>query len=441
MAYSIARANASGCALWGRNVKEAEVRVEKVLTSKGMTGYYFDDLAAIKAGAQMDGFFYLGKPMTEGHARIRQPGESISIMLILEDGTVAYGDAVAIQYSGVVGRDPVLLADRYIPLIEEEVAPRLEGRELINFRQLSEEFDILEVNGQRLHTGIRYALSQAFLDGLAKIQRKTMAEVVALEYGTEISKKPIPVLAQSGDDRYIGADKMILKRIPNIPQGLFNQVSKIGNRGELLLDYVRWLKKRVERFGEPSYRPTFHLDVYGTVGAVFDNRVNEVADYLTRLEELAKPFPVRIEDPIDIGQRSGLIEVMNSLKRSLESRGSGVEIVADEWCNTLEDVKAFVDADAAHMIQVKSPDLGSLHNSVEAVLYCKRKGVAAFLGGTCNGTDQSSRVTVHVALATQADLIYNKPGMGVDEGYMIVFNEMQRTLTLLQYTGGKAAST
>ena len=410
------------------------MRIKKALVSRGLSGFYSDDLAAIKAGAQQDGFFYPGKPLTEGHSKIRQPGETMSIILILEDGTVAFGDAVGIQYMGVVGREPILLADQYIPLIKREVLPRLAGTELTTFKQLSEEFDTLQVNGQRLHSGIRYGLSQAFLDALAKTQRKTMAEVVAQEYGTEISRKPIPVLAQSGDDRYIGADKMILKQVGAIPHGLFNHVSKVGPKGELLLDYVRWLKERVERFGEPGYQPTFHLDVYGMVGAIFDHRLGEIADYLVRLEERARPFPLRIEDPIVAGDLLRQIELTGALKKALAERGSRVEISLDEWCNTLEDANAAVDAGAVHMVQIKTPSLGGLHNSVEAALYCKRNGAAAFLGGTCNGTDQSSRATVHVALATQADLIYNKPGMGVDEGYMIVFNEMQRTLKLLQYT-------
>ena len=34
------------------------------------------------------------------------------------------------------------------------------------------------------------------------------------------------------------------------------------------------------------------------------------------------------------------------------------------------------------------------------------------------------------AMATQPDQILAKPGMGVDEGYMIVYNEMQRILAL-----------
>jgi methylaspartate ammonia-lyase len=412
--------------------KELVMRIKKALVSRGMGGYYFDDYTAIKGGAQQDGFIYPGQPMTAGHRKIRQAGETMSIMLILEDDTVAFGDAVAIQYMGVVGRDPILLSDRYIPVVQKDVLPRLEGRQLTTFRQMSEEFDSLEINGHRLHTGIRYGLSQAFLDALAKSQRKTMAEIVAQEFGTKISTKPIPVLAQSGDDRYVGADKMILKKVDAIPQGLFNNVSKVGQAGEVLLDYVRWLRGRVEKYGEPGYRPTFHLDVYGIVGNVFGNDADRIADYLIQLEKLAKPFSVCIEDPIVAENRESQIELTAALRRALEHRGSAVEISIDEWCNNVADTEAFVDARAAHMIQIKAPSLGGFQNSVEAVLYCKRHGVKAFLGGTCNGTDQSTRVTVHVALATQADLIYNKPGMGVDEGYMIVFNEMQRTLTLLQ---------
>jgi methylaspartate ammonia-lyase len=407
------------------------MRIKQALVSRGLGGFYFDDYTAVKAGAVQDGFMYPGQPMTAGHRRIRQAGETMSIILVLDDDTMAFGDAVAIQYMGVVGRDPVLLADRYIPVVEQHVLPWLKGRQLTSFRQLSEEFDALEADGAPLHTGIRYGVSQAFLDALAKAQRRTMAEVVASEYGTEISRTPIPVLAQSGDDRFTGADKMILKKVDAIPQGLFNHVSKVGEQGEVLLDYVRWLRKRVEEYGEPGYVPTFHLDVYGIVGDIFANKADQIATYLIELEQVAKPFPIRFEDPVVMDNRQSQFELMRALKDVLAERGSSVEISLDEWCNTVEDTVAAVDMGVAHMIQIKTPSLGCFHNAVEAALYCKQNGVAAFVGGTCNGTDQSTRVTVHVALATKSDLIYNKPGMGVDEGYMIVYNEMQRTLALL----------
>jgi methylaspartate ammonia-lyase len=109
-----------------------------------------------------------------------------------------------------------------------------------------------------------------------------------------------------------------------------------------------------------------------------------------------------------------------------------VQLVVDEWANTLDDIRIFVDAQAADMIQIKMPDLGSVHNSVEAVLICKAGGVGAFLGGSCAETDLSAKAAVHVALAVRPDIMMAKPGMGVDEGIMLVRNEMARTLAWIQ---------
>ena len=409
------------------------MKIKDIIVAPGLTGYYFDDLEAIRhGGAQIDGFMYIGNPITSGHTKIRQKGESISIMLILENGEVAFGDGVSIQYSNVVGRDPVFISAKYIPIINREIIPFLKDKKITTFRKMAEEVDSLEPNGKKLHTGIRYGVTQALLDAVGKMRRVTMAEVVSEEYGTTISNELIPILAQSGDDRYIGADKMILKSVPVIPQGLFNNISKVGEKGETLLNYAEWLKKRVIEYGEPGYHPRFHFDVYGTIGYIFGNDVEKLADYLVKLEEVLKPFLLTVECPLDISDKNTLILSMKELRNRLEIKNSKIWICADDWCNTLEDIKDFVDASAAHMIQIKTPDLGGLNNTIEAAIYCKKNGVKAFVGGTCNGTDQSSRVTVHVALAVRADLVYNKPGMAVDEGYMIVFNEMQRTLALLR---------
>ena len=83
------------------------------------------------------------------------------------------------------------------------------------------------------------------------------------------------------------------------------------------------------------------------------------------------------------------------------------------------------------MIQIKTPDLGSVGNTAEAVLYCKKIGIGAYLGGTCNETDRSAQVCVHIAMAANPDQVLAKPGMGVDEAYMIVYNEMRRILAVL----------
>jgi methylaspartate ammonia-lyase len=199
------------------------MKIKDVIATPGLTGYYFDDLEAIRHGeAKLDGFIYVGDPVTEGHTRIRQKGESISIMLVMENGEVAFGDGCSIQYSNVVGRDPVFLAEKYIPVINSEIKSFLTGK------KIAEAIESLEYRGAKLHTGIRYGVTQAILEAVSKMRKITMAEVIAEEYGTKISDHLIPVLAQSGDDRYVGADKMILKSVPVIPQGLFNNIKKIG---------------------------------------------------------------------------------------------------------------------------------------------------------------------------------------------------------------------
>ena len=91
------------------------MRIKEAIAAKGMGGYYFDDQAAIKMGAVQDGFIYRGKPVTPGFSAIRQKGESILIMLRLEDGQVAFGDCAAVQYSGVGGREPIFWRKTIFP--------------------------------------------------------------------------------------------------------------------------------------------------------------------------------------------------------------------------------------------------------------------------------------------------------------------------------------
>ncbi|MBE6644364.1 MAG: methylaspartate ammonia-lyase, partial [Ruminococcaceae bacterium] len=398
------------------------MKIVNVVCSAGRTGFYFDDQRAIKGGAAHDGVFYVGAPVTEGFRAVRQAGESISVMIVLEDGQVAYGDCAAVQYSGAGGRDPLFLAEEFIPLIDKYIKPELVGREADNFRELAKMMESIKIDGKRLHTAIRYGLSQALLDAVAKATGRIMCEVVADEYGCTVSETPVAIFTQSGDDRYDNADKMIIKEAQVLPHALINHVeTKFGKNGELLADYVAWLRDRIlENRANSSYMPAMHMDVYGTIGAVYgNNNYVAMADYIEKLGEIAKPFKLHIEGPMDCDStREAQIEALAGLTAELDKRGCDVKLVADEWCNTLEDIKLFADNKAGHMIQIKTPDLGGINNTIEAVLYCKEKGIGAYQGGTCNETDRSAQVCVHCAMATKPDQILAKPGMGVDEGYM-----------------------
>jgi methylaspartate ammonia-lyase len=413
------------------------MRIKKMICSTGLTGFYFDDQLAIRQGAEADGSRYTGEPATPGFSSVRQPGESISVMILLEDNQIAWGDCAAVQYSGAGGRDPLFLAADFIPVIEEYVAPHYEGREVTTFREMASELADIRVAGKKLHTAIRYGVSQALLDAVARSEHMMMCEVIAREYNLTITDELIPIFSQSGDARYDNADKMIIKGVPVLPHALINNVSKLGKKGENLLAYMDWLVKRIREIRpEESYQPIIQIDVYGTIGIAFGyENIDAMADYLAKLEVAARPFSLRIEGPLDAGSRADQIKYMAELTSELDRRGIVVELVADEWCNNLEDVKAFADARAGHMVQVKTPDLGGLDETIAAMLYCKNNGIGAYLGGTCNETDRSAQICVHVAMAVAADQLLAKPGMGVDEGIMIAYNEMQRILALRKAGG------
>ena len=409
------------------------MKIVDVVCAPGRTGFFFDDQKAIKSGAVSDGAAYIGETMTPGFKSIRQAGESISVMLVLEDGQIAWGDCAAVQYSGAGGRDPLFLAEDFIPVIEKHIKPALVGKEADNFRELTKMMEAIEVNGKRLHTAIRYGVSQAILDAVAKASKRLMCEVVADEYGTTVSEEAIPVFTQSGDNRYENADKMILKGAAILPHALINNVdTKLGRDGSILKEYVCWLRDRIIKLrANENYNPVLHIDVYGTIGQVFgDDNFVAMADYLAELEEAAKPFHLRIEGPMDAGEREKQMLCLKGLREEVDKRGINVELVADEWCNTLEDVIYFCDNKAGHIAQIKTPDLGGVNNTIEAVLSCKERGFGAYQGGTCNETDRSCHVCVNCAMATKPDQILAKPGMGVDEGFMLVYNEMNRIMAL-----------
>src|ERR1700693_1885593 len=104
------------------------MKIVDVLCVPGLTGFYVDDQAAILAGAGHDGFDYVGKPITPGFTSIREAGQSLSVLLILENGEVAQGDCAVVQYSGAGGREPLFNSAEAQELIIKNVVPVLKGR-------------------------------------------------------------------------------------------------------------------------------------------------------------------------------------------------------------------------------------------------------------------------------------------------------------------------
>lgn len=415
------------------------MKIRKVICAPGRSGYMHRDLMAIKAGAKQDGFLYQGKPVSPGFTdRIVEPATVISVMLELEDGQIAFGDCADVILAGVAGRDPAFNAKDHVDYLRSEIAPLLVGRDVGKFRANADQMDKHQRNGKPLHTAVRYGLTQSLLHATALSHKKTMAEVIAAEYGSTISKKPIPILASGHRDEWLQLDRIITKRVELLPHASFNVVKDhIGEKGEKLHAFVKRVASRVKEIGDADYKPTIHVDVYGTLGELFDMKIEPMVDYIGTLNEASAPYPLLVESPVIAATQRAQIEAFREARALLKKKGIPVGLIADEWCNTLEDIKLFADEKCADYVQIKTPDLGGINNTIEAVLYCKAHGMGASLGGTANETDHSARICTHIGLACQPDFMLSKPGLGVDEALMIQTNEMARTLAILEARGAR----
>lgn len=400
-------------------------RIERVTATPGVSAFFADDQAAITAGAESDGFAYADSPETAGFARIREPGESLLVELSLSDGRVVRGDCAAVQYAAAGDRDPLFRAADHVEAVETRLGDALVGREATALSRNSAVLGEADV-----HSAVEYGLSQALVAAAAAARRTTRTHVLADTLGTEPATDPVPVFGQSGADRRRTAEKMLLKRVAVLPHGLFNSLETVGPDGERLVEYLSWLSDRATELGSSDYRPRFHVDIYGMFERLFGPPYDRpaVTAYVRELERAAAPYPLQLEEPTIADSRTNQIAAMATLRDALADAGVGVDLVADEWCDSRADVEAFVDAGAADLVQVKTPDVGRLLESGRAVEYCAGTDTRAYLGGTCNETTLSARASAHVGLATDAAQLLAKPGMGFDEGYAVVTNEMRRTL-------------
>lgn len=403
--------------------------ITDIILAPANGAFFYDDQAAIRGGLEHDGFAYRGSPVTRGFPSVRMPAAALSIGLLLDDGGVVWGDMVSVQYSGAAGRDPLFEREAITSITRDRLAPRLLGRDAADALG---NCDYAFAAEAELPLAIAYGASQALIAAAAHARRVTMAEVIAQTFDLAPPTKPVPLFAQSGDERYLNVDKMVLKRVDILPHGLINSREKFGPDGAVFLEYLRWVAARATELGGADYRPTLHFDMYGWIGLGYSDEPVQIADFIARAADAVPEHQLHIEAPADYASKPAQIDKYADISAALDKLGSSAKIVADEYCNTLADVQDFCDARAAHLVQIKTPDIGSLFDTARAIAYAKAAGVGAYCGGTSAETDVSARACVHVALALRADMMLAKPGMGVDEGITIVGNEQSRTLALIR---------
>ncbi|KAJ5181777.1 Methylaspartate ammonia-lyase [Penicillium cf. viridicatum] len=415
----------------------------------GLSGYFHKDLQAVKLSPNYDPLVDNVAAVTPGFENVVQAGEIISILIRLPNGAVAIGDCADVIFSGAASRDPLFIPAQHLPFLNTAIRSWLLKCDVSIFRPNAVKVDApwQALGNKRLHTAVRYGLTQALLSATALVWHCTISEVISREWMVDISTQSVGILASCHRNDQLQLDRMIMKQVALLPHASFVHVNDIGPKGQTLLEYIHSVSKRIQQRGSSKYRPQLHFDVYGTIGDAFID--DEIPEFLQLVERAAYPYDILIESPIVAVSQEAQIKRLCQLKKGLNARNINVKIVADEWCNTLQDIREFAEANAVDFVQVKLPDLGSLHNSIDAVLYCRSQNIGCCLGGSANETDISARITAQVALATQPDFLLSKPGIGADEGLMILTNEMLRTLALVdtfdcvreQNVHGTAAST
>jgi methylaspartate ammonia-lyase len=391
--------------------------------SAGIGGYYWRDQEAIAQGAPRDGFLYKGSPITPGFDKIIQVSSAVLLTAVADDGREIHGDCATVNHAFRSGRQGLPFADELISQAEGPLQEWLQSCELSRFRPLAQQLDRIELHGNKLHMALRYGLSQVLLQAVAAERRVTMAEVLADEFGLKLARRPAPLLGSCGGSWYENVDKAILRELPFFPQTAMVRLDQL----DALPEYAGWIAQRLRDIGRPGYAPTLHYDLHGLLSVRVKDDIDAAVKYLAEVEK-ASGRPVLFEDPLDAGNKKDQIALNKELKAALRKAGSGIRLIADEWCNTREDVEEFVASGCCDLIQIKMPDLGGVDNTVSACMTCTKGGVGIYLGGSCNETDLSARVSSHVALVVGPTEFLDKPGLGVDEGVMIVTNEMTRAI-------------
>lgn len=291
---------------------------------------------------------------------------------------------------------------------------------------------------RRLQAAIRYGVSQALLEAVALARGSTMAQVVADEWGLAPPEVLVPICARCAYKHRREAERMILHRIASLPHASIDDVAQqVGADGGHLTRYLRWLTERIAALGGEQYRPAIHLDLAGALGQITEHHPGHMLGHLHAWWLAAQPYRLRVEDPVLLEDGQAQMEALGTLHDYLRLRKIDVELVAGRATGTHDEVAAFLAAQeaggrlATDMIHVRMPELGSLHNTVDAVLACQEAGVGVLLGGSTAETEIAARAAAHVALAARPDLILSRPGPDVGAAASLMRNEMARTLTYI----------
>lgn len=395
--------------------------------------------------------------------------QSISVGLIIDDARPVWGECVVDSRHQEAGVYSSYDADLAITALRQRVVPLLEGRSLDDFQALmasvdafretavitrqpsEEQSGVISRRGfltgklqsdlsreqitvtRPFHPAIRYGVSQALLSALAWVRGQTLTEVIAAEYNLPLSLSPPSLHLDIGADELTPDASILSNPIQSLGYSLsgHNPRKQFGPNGERLQRFVRQLTNLLDSVTEPSYCPALHLDVSGGLGQLFDNDAGRILGVLYGLEQVAKPYQLRVTDPVLLADPQMQRALMRQLMDYTRMRRLNLELAASKSINTLADVEAYVEAGAAHMLELSFSRLGSVHQVIQAIRTCHHRKVAVLLRDNFATAVATPPLACHVALAAQPALIAATWKSRERQDLTVLYDEMARTLAWL----------
>ncbi|MFZ0547657.1 MAG: hypothetical protein WAM60_19575 [Candidatus Promineifilaceae bacterium] len=317
------------------------------------------------------------------------------------------------------------------PITADSPPPRRSRRELlVSLINLEEE--IREVVKRPLPLELRNGVSQALFSAAAIVEGVSNVEAVSRLYSLEAAKTPLPTHLLF-DDLPNPNDPMLMRTTAvsfGLAVGDDDPIKELGQNSVRFQNRVRQLKNRVVRYhNHNTTQPetAFLFDLKGGYGPLYEYQMGQILGALNGLEQVTKPYPLRLVDPVILDDRADQIAMMKELQSFVRIRKMNTALIARSWIETADEIHLLADNDCCSGVLLDMSQLGTLHRTVELALAAKERGLMVILAGVSGG-GKPGKAAVHTALALKPALL----AVGAGE-YAAVSDEMNRTLAWLEY--------
>lgn len=362
-----------------------------------------------------------------------RPGEArqwqLSIGLTLDHFGTYWGDALVqdVNWSAVA--------------LQQFLTSLLVGRPFIDPLSLIADIESWLDEPQHPHPplppAVGYGLSLAIMRAEAQRQNRALAatlnDAYQLSPAVGIDDSPTRLLAEVHD--FAATAALFDEMIADQPAALGYRytggqlLEAMGERGAILQRFGHELQQRVTTLGVEGYRPDFYFALrggYGQLAAAAHGEVKSgpVLGYLWGLEQATQPFSVLVEDPVVLDTLNEQIAFLTQLRRFIEMRKMGLQLVSRAYTDSLEGTTSLAKARAAHFIWLDGMQLGSLSRLMAAVRICREAGVGVIVGGDVSESVAAATAACHLALACRPDYLLVRPGQGTGIGYALMNREL-----------------